>query len=471
MIRICDRYNRVQIMGHYGDVRICGWMKDGGIIGRLADDSLYDIWHSRRANEIREQLIRGDYSNCEINWCPYLAMNTIGNHMVDLDAIPEYPDRLHLAFEYGCNYQCTSCRDFRLHITDELEQGYQNIENKIKDTLPYIKVIGASGAGELFVNRHTLNILASWRPLAPKEEIRVSLESNGSLFDAEHWKQIENLGQYHLTVSITVMSFEESIYQILSGTRLPISQIESNLRFVKRLREQGVINFFEIATVYQERNFRQLPEFARRCIEEFGADYVRLRPYNARTHGSPEEDWFTDVRGKYHPYHEELKKIMQSPIMRHPKVHDWGGGRDSAMGTLEEHRRQWKSVDNKQVVIDRERKKGQLLTRLLLDGEMLTEHIRGKLSSHIVLYGIGNLGKALVKLLHGYTSIVAILDRGIHDSQYEEIPIYFSIKDCPLDFKGYDVVITPLGNFRQIREALREEGFHGALWDMEELFD
>ena len=53
--------------------------------------------------------------------------------------------------------------------------------------------------------------------------------SNGSMFNKNQWEEIANLGQYNLHVAITVMSFEEHTYQILSGTRLPISQIESNL--------------------------------------------------------------------------------------------------------------------------------------------------------------------------------------------------------------------------------------------------
>ena len=76
-------------------------------------------------------------------------------------------------------------------------------------------------------------------------------------------------------MAITVLSFEEEIYRELSGTALPISNLIDNLHFVKSLREKGIINYFEIATVYQEKNFRELPEFARRCIEEFNVDCVR----------------------------------------------------------------------------------------------------------------------------------------------------------------------------------------------------
>ena len=53
----------------------------------------------------------------------------------------------------------------------------------------------------------------------------------------------------------------------------------SNLKFVKSLREKGMINELELATVYQERNFRTVPDLIKRFINDYGADVVRLRPY------------------------------------------------------------------------------------------------------------------------------------------------------------------------------------------------
>ena len=48
----------------------------------------------------------------------------------------------------------------------------------------------------------------------------------------------------------------------------------------------------------QERNFRTLPQWFKRCIEEFGADTARVRPYVPYNDVSPEERWITDIRGR-----------------------------------------------------------------------------------------------------------------------------------------------------------------------------
>lgn len=331
--KICERIlNFVQIVDYKGTVRLCGWLNNN-TIGSLSHQSMEEIFHGKYANELRERLLNNDYSMCKIDACPYLAMNDIDNHLVEIDEIPEYPEELHLAFENVCNYHCMSCTIHDVMLKNrakDLESGYNKIEKELEEVLPHVKRLGANGCGELFVSKRILKLLSEWKPLASPEEITVFLETNGSLFDEEHWKQIENLGQYHLSVAITVMSFDEPTYQLLSGTRLPISQIEDNLRFVKSLREQGIVNYFEIATVVQERNFRTIPEFARRCIKEFGADYVRLRPFMPWGSQEPEIEWFMDIRNPKHPYYSEYKEIQKDEIFRHPLVHDWSGGLDSA---------------------------------------------------------------------------------------------------------------------------------------------
>ena len=324
----------MQIYSQTGDVRLCGWRKPGfgGTVGNLREASLYDIWHGEETRKAQEKLIAGDYSDCILDTCPYLSQGTIEENRLELDKIPEYPESLWLAYDHGCNYACPACNmDHNIH---KKEEDFDFIYEQIKDVLPHLKFIGANGLGELFVSKHMLKLLSEWRPLAPKEECSVHLETNGSLFDAQHWKQIENLGQYHLGVSITVMSFDEPTYQICSGTKLPVSKIEKSLKFVKGLREKGIINSLELCTVVQERNFRTLPELTRRFIEEFGADSVRLRPFFPCGAQSPEIEWFTDVRGAHHPYHQEYLEVMKDPIFKHPKVDDWSGGRDSEMPDL-----------------------------------------------------------------------------------------------------------------------------------------
>lgn len=457
--RICERgLNFIQIVDHKGTVRICGWINDN-VIGSLSSQNMWECYHSEQADMIRQKLIRGDYSSCNMDACPYLAMDDIDSHMVEINKITEYPEELHLAYENVCNYHCMSCtvHDIMLrNKSEDLEKGYDKIEAELKEVLPHVKRIGANGCGELFVSKRILKLLSEWKPLAHAEEISVSLETNGSLFDEAHWKQIENLGQYHLSVAITVMSFDEATYQMLSGTKLPISQIENNLHFIKRLRDQGIINYFEIATVVQERNFRFLPDFTRRCVEEFGADYVRLRPYMPWGSQEPEIEWFMDIRNPKHPYYSEYKEIKKDEIFSHPCVHDWSGGLDTVNIVTFPYK----------ISCLKER----ILTEIVLNTDCLIQRL-SKFSNGdpIVVYGLGNVGRVLIKQLSGTNIKFAyILDQRKPCNSFQNIDVY-SLDETERLNKEINILITPLLNIGNIYTDLSKLGYIGGKLHIQDL--
>ena len=448
-MRLCDRIlNFVQIIDYKGNVRLCGWLDDN-IIGCLSDQSMKDIYHGERANELRRRIAKGDYSLCNVDACPYLAMNDFNEHVVDVDEIPEYPEELYLAYENVCNYHCMSCNIYDIMHTNKalnLEKYYDKIEIQLKEVLPHVKKLGANGCGELFVSKRILKILSEWNPLAPDEEISVVLETNGALFDEEHWKQIANLGKYHLSVAITVMSFDEPTYQLLSGTNFPISKIENNLRFVKKLRDRGIINYFEIATVVQERNFRTVPEFARRCVEEFGADYVRLRPYSPWGSQEPEIEWFMDIRNPQHPYYSEYIEMKKHEILKNPRVHDWSGGLDT--------------VNIREFPYKFSFYKEQILTKIVSNTDKLIERLRTYINDkQIVIYGLGVVGKVLVNcLVDREIKPIYILDKCKMDKKYRNIDI-FSLTETETLSKNVGVIITPMLEVEKINRELTFLGY------------
>ncbi len=459
-MKVCKRVNFIQIFDNKGTTRICGWLKDGGIIGRLADQSMKEIYHGEKMQHYLDMLSKGDYSNCRIDACPLLSNDEVNEHLVEIDKLPEYPEELYLAFEQTCNYRCTSCT-VHDHLLEEqrnscnLSEDYELIEDRLKDVLPYIKKISANGQGEVFASPHILNILTNWNPINPVEECSVDIETNGSLFNRQNWKKIENLGKYKLSVYVTVMSFDEKTYQYLSGTSLSIQNIIDNLKFMQELRKKEIINYLEIATVYQERNFRTLPEFVHKALE-FDPDCIRLRPYEPWTKKDWELRWFADVRGKYHPYHQEFLEVMKNPIFKNPKVYNQGGGLDS-------------ESDNFPISRIREmaEEKCYVLTQLCTN-KVFTDSLKEIIGSDsIVLDGIGDISKALVGLLEGKIEIPAILDRAK------------SGKHCDIDvvnptlaseeIRKKPIMLTVMYNKDDIQEYLRERGFVGKIFDIREV--
>ena len=435
----------VQVINEEGEVRIYGWLKDGGIIGRLTDNTMEEIYHSTEAELIRAYHANKDYSNCNPNACPFVANNNVEENFIQIDEVPQFPPALYLAYENVCNYRCVMCgvHDCR-KCTDavEREKKLDKVDAELLKILPYVKKISANGLGELFVSKHTLKLLSEWRPIAEPAECSVVLETNGALFNEKNWSQISNLGQYHLEVAITVLSFDEDTYQELSGTKLPISNLIDNLCFVTSLRKKGIINHLTIATVYQEKNFRELPQFAKRCIEEFSADYVRLRPVDVWG----EDDmncWLRDVRNEYHPYHKEFLEVMKDPIFKHPKVHDWGGGQPSGLGPEP---------------YVRMRAKYHLIENIFCNENFAKEVANEVETEQVVVYGMTVVGKALTSMLKENYAIPFLLDRGMNGENYMGIPIFAVNHLKGLD-RNVTVIVALDRNGEAVVELLKREGF------------
>ena len=181
-MRLCGHATTyMQVINAEGDVRVCGWNRNN-IIGNLIEKDFSEIMHGRCYENILKQLAAGDYSNCIVDNCPYLANGTIEDVMVDIDKISDYPTELSLAYEGVCNYNCTCCTSHK-HMTDTREHDYSHsydlLEERLKKVLPYVRTLGANGRGELFASKRILRLLASWQPLAPADQVSVALETNG----------------------------------------------------------------------------------------------------------------------------------------------------------------------------------------------------------------------------------------------------------------------------------------------------
>lgn len=461
-MKICERgLNFIQIIDAHGEVRVCGWNR-GNIIGSLLEDDLHTIYHGKAAERVRKPMIDGTYTDCQVDHCPFLANGTLDEHCIELDEIPEYPSELYLAYEGNCNYHCTCCTSYT-HMIETAERdwsdSYDKIEESLKDVLPHIKKISANGRGELFCSPRILNILANWKPLAPTEEVSVMLETNGSLFNEKNWAKISNLGQYHLSVDLTIMSFDEDTYQYLSGTKLPLQNLINNLYFVKKLREEGVIDYLELATVMQERNFREMPEFARRCIEEFGADNVRIRPIMPGGPLDPRVQWFMDVRNPYHPYYEEYKKVMEHEIFKNPKVLLWSGNLDSSRGAYP---------------AERELKYAQQIQDMTNEDdfcEKIVEYLENTNAKDIWLYGVTPVTKAMVRRMEsdGIVNLSGVLDKYSRAKCLANIPICNPMDMSLAELDKSIIVVTVFGREKEIEKDLRNMGYNGMVITTDEL--
>ncbi len=460
-MKICKRgLNYLQIINPQGDVRICSWLNEkgnNGIVGNLMESSLVEIYRGRALRALQEQFAHGDYSVCDSDACNWLATNSIDNISVDIDTFPEYPSELYLAYEGVCNYDCTVCSSHGNMVNgrNNWEKNYEIIDDRVREVLPYVKRISANGRGELFCSKHILQLLSEWSPISNPAECSVGLETNGSLFNEKNWDKISNLGNYNLSVTITVMSFNELTYQYLSGTSLPISNLISNLKFVSELRKKGIVNSFIIKNIVQSRNFMELPDFVKLCLDEFEMDTIMLRPVFPWGPANPNIRWFEDVRNPYHPYHGQFLKVIEDPIFQDPKVFLFSGLKESPYG------------EHPGIRVDR-------VISSILKIEDFVEYTNNKLKelncNKVSIYGFARTGKLLMKLWGNRIEIAQLFD----NKKSKIGTDYNGITICsPHEGKFDDdtlVLVTPLAPGKTLKKEIMSYG-HQKVLTIEEFLE
>ncbi len=441
-----------------GEVRMCGWTGSEGVIGNLLDNTIEELWHGERAERFRNSMLDGSYRYCNKKECPNCANGIVEKLYVEYE-VPEYPKLCSLSYEEQCNYVCRFCRKEKYIPCKEDQVRIKKIEKEILKFLDKLDTVSTNGVGEIFCSNSTIELL---KKINTSRNINVVIESNGSLFNEANWEKISNLGKYNLDVYITVHSFKEDTYQFLSGTKLPVSNIINNLRFISSLRKQNIVNYFEIATVVCERNFREMPEYIEYCLQEFQPDKIRLRffkPYGVRPLAI---EWFYDIRNTKHPYHEEYVKVMQNPIFKHEKVWKWQG--DTA-SDLSEHPY---FMEKKRA--DFERKKIDLINYLLTT-EDIAERIRVYLKKYEIdcfaLYGDTVITKTLINILdHNGMICSDILDSYRSNIYYRGHKIIRPDED---NLRYNAVVITNLTYQHDIKDKLLLLGYKGRIVGIEEM--
>ena len=325
MMKYCSRpFSHVHILPD-GRVSFCSWEDE--IIGNLHDNSLEEIWNGKLAQKGREAFFDQTFRYCRVQSCHYLendSLERVTEEEFDRRAIPgDYPERFNLAFDFICNHSCPSCRSEVFIPSSDYRENLQKMIDKIQPYLNKAEYISANGNGDLFANPQVIEMLGRIRPENPK--INIGIETNGVLFDEENWGKIKNLGNYNLLVTVTPNSFDRNTYRYLSGGHDNLERLKRNLHFISNLRQQEIINRFDISIVVQDTNYRELPEFSRISLEEFKADRVVVKPIYRWFNISADDYWVKDILNPLNPYFNDYQEILKDPILKDPRVYFWGG--------------------------------------------------------------------------------------------------------------------------------------------------
>lgn len=298
------------------------------VVGDPNTQTLEEIWNSKTAIEVRRSIIDGDFKYC-LDRCPAIQENTllpasqvpaeVYRPAVAARTAPLASGPRHLAVLYDrtCNLSCPSCRTTVLSATPREREEFKLIlERVVRPALPSLKVLEFAG-GEVLASATLRSVIdAIDREKCP--DLRLTLVTNGTLFDAKAWDRLSNV---HGIVRSVYVSLDASSRATFEELRRGGAWEETlaNVEFISSLRRQGEIEELAILFVVQARNFREMADFVR-LGQRLGCDRILFHELVNFATYSPTEFRARSVVSPGHPLHPQLLAALQDPVFDDPRV-------------------------------------------------------------------------------------------------------------------------------------------------------
>jgi len=369
-----------------GCICLCPWMEPKkASIGNLMKDDIAKAYNSEYANFLRSTMDDQSFKFCRPEACPHLQNNDLedisAEEYENLKQKLYYPTVINMAYDFVCNQSCETCRPSVFVPPKNYAEQMSTIHKKLSPYLNTATRITASGHGDPFASKYMMNVLENLRPT--NHDLSILLETNGVFFDEKHWESIKHLADYRLEVVVTINSFDKFTYKYVSRGG-NYDRLMKNLDFMSQLRRENKISHLTNTLVIQDRNFREIPAFIERSLNNYSFDGVILRPVYQWGTMDEKVYWFKDVLNPCHPYHQEYLEILQCPALSDSRVYNFGGN------TV--HKAWQYPYESKCVTFP---------------------YKTVKKDSRIILYGAGQIGREYVKQLNEtrYCNVVLWIDK------------------------------------------------------------
>lgn len=202
-----------------------------------------------------------------------------------------------------------------------------------------------------------------------------------------------------------------------------------------------------------------MPEFTRRCIEEFECDRVVIKPIYYWFGLTKEEYWFKDVLNPKHPYFNEYMRILKDPIFDHEKVFFWGG-RDVVH----------EEADHPAVAYSRYMDIFGKIFSQENPSKVLEDEILRRGYNSIALYGVNAMSEILFSLLkESKIKVSCVIDRYASVDNFHELKVYNADNFDPnlTEF----ILVSNYVYYKNIEKDLRFWNYNGEIVGYDELID
>ncbi len=313
-----------------GDVSLCCYTWLPYYAGRIdRTTSVKDVFNSDAVKEIRETIHDGTFRFCNSTLCPHIQngdlpdkdkvegprMQRIVKERIVDDLMPDF---YNLCYDESCNLQCPSCRVNKINFTEgnAYEQRRRIQERIVKDLFytPHTKncTVNITGSGDPFGSKLFRELLFNV-DCERCPNININLQTNGVMFTEKYWNKMHKL---HNNINTVIVSYDAGTEETYNITRRGGNwdQLQTNMEFLSRLRQEGFIKELRIDFVVQQANYKEMAEVVR-IGKRLKLDKVYFSLIVNWGTWTNEQYMYRAVYSKNHPEYDDFIKVLSDPIL------------------------------------------------------------------------------------------------------------------------------------------------------------
>ena len=282
-------------------------------IGNIFKDDFESIWRGKRAEYLRNALMNGDYTTCDLNTCIYIKKKK-KKEMSEYyeDGKIKMPDTIFMSWDYDCNVACITCRNQIIKNDEKTLNELQTIESSVLDACRNAKFLYTSGNGDPFGSSYARELIKKIVKTNP--QIKFLIHTNGVLCSENMCREL-NIADKIDSVTFSIhASCKETYDKIVRYGNF--DKVIQNLEWISSLKKDGKINNLYLVFVVHKLNYKDMPDFVR-MAEKYDAT-ASFRYYRQWSHNTEYKYSDMAVFEKTHPEYKLFVDVLQDKIFDSP---------------------------------------------------------------------------------------------------------------------------------------------------------
>jgi len=294
-----------------GAVNSCcaDYLKFNTPVGDIEKQSVDEIWNGKMLTELRQRVLKGDYSLCNRDVCCIYEPYTEGEKIFDYK---KGPKEVKISYDFECNYNCIICRDvIKINTPKEMDLYEKVYLPKVIEASKNAEVVNLLGSGDPLFSRHSRHLMQELIKTYPK--IKFNLFTNGLLLDEKNLTEL-GIQDNILGLSVSVDATNRETYKKVMRTDA-FDRVMKNLELMADWKKQGKIGWITINFVVHIMNYKEMPKFLKIAQKlDVNAFFSGYRPWiTAEYHKKYDE---VAVFEPTHKDYKDFVKILKNPIFK-----------------------------------------------------------------------------------------------------------------------------------------------------------